>query len=699
LNCTAKTRRPSRREVGAQLGALGRARRAGHRRGGRGEDARGQAGVVRDDLVDVRGARGAQLLLGVQRVGHDLQPEGVRLRDDGRVDGPARRVPAVARGAGRGRPSGVHRLQRQQRGRQSGAAGDVEVRRPEGLHERLADRQARRPDRLHDGLREARPRLEVAVRRLVLDLDVQPRAGLAAEREDLGERRHRLAAVRRWRRGQAGVVAGASEHVDAAALAQVGRRDRRDRPGAVRRAVEGGVVQDHRHAVRGELDVELEDEALGGRGAEGGQRVLGVAGHAVAVGPAPVGVDGGGGERGRRGEQQRGQRGGEDAGGTVHAGHADVGSRRVRRQRMLDVAQALARLERGSATAGEREAAAWIAARLREQGLPVEVDEERAHGGYWWPLGLLNLLALAGALVRRRVLAALAVGLLVDDIDHRSRAFRRVLPRRETWNVTATAGDPDAERTVVVVAHHDAAHGGVIFDTSLIEAVGTRWPQVIARAKRWPPVMWGMVIGPLLVLAGRRRAGAAWCAGAAAVMADVGRTPVVPGANDNLSAVAVVLELARERFEGVRVLLVSTGSEESNAEGMQAWGRRRFGALDPERTAFVALETLGSGHLAIAESEGFLWQHRFDAALKDRAEACARAEGIEVWRGLRNSFASDGQIPLHAGFPTMLLGGLDDLKLPKNYHKPTDVPEALDLACMEDAVRLLAAFVRATARA
>src|SRR5260370_36168193 len=62
----------------------------------------------------------------------------------------------------------------------------------------------------------------------------------------------------------------------------------------------------------------------------------------------------------------------------------------------------LAAFERPSSSAGERRAAEWIAGRLSELGCRVAVEQERAHGGYWWPLGLANLLAAAGGLAARR---------------------------------------------------------------------------------------------------------------------------------------------------------------------------------------------------------------------------------------------------------------------------------------------------------
>ena len=63
----------------------------------------------------------------------------------------------------------------------------------------------------------------------------------------------------------------------------------------------------------------------------------------------------------------------------------------------------LARIERPSASPGEAEAAELIAAELRELGADARVEHESAHGGYWWPIGLLTgAAALAGALSRAR---------------------------------------------------------------------------------------------------------------------------------------------------------------------------------------------------------------------------------------------------------------------------------------------------------
>src|SRR6188472_4235154 len=128
------------------------------------------------------------------------------------------------------------------------------------------------------------------------------------------------------------------------------------------------------------------------------------------------------------------------------------------------VIRELATLERPSASDGERRAADWIAKELEAAGCRgVRVEEERAHGGYWWPIGLANLAALLGAARGRRaaaLLGGLGAAAVYDDVSGGRLWFRRALPHRPTFNVVAEAGDPDALRTVVFISHHDAAHSG-----------------------------------------------------------------------------------------------------------------------------------------------------------------------------------------------------------------------------------------------
>ncbi len=385
----------------------------------------------------------------------------------------------------------------------------------------------------------------------------------------------------------------------------------------------------------------------------------------------------------------------------------------MRRPLIERVVSELAAFERPSASEGERRAAEWLARELEAAGCAVRIEEERAHGGYWWPLGLLNAASALVALARRRLLSVLVGGVAAaavwDDVSGGRLWFRRaLLPHRATWNVVAETGDRDAEHTVVLIAHHDAAHTGLVFHPEL-PRIGMRLaPQQHERANQSAPILFGVFLGPLLVAlggllrrTGLRRAGITFALGATAAMADIGSRRVVPGANDNLSAVASLVAVAHALREqpvsGVRVILLSTGSEESFMEGMQGWGKRHFPSLSPATTEFLCLECVGSPELCVVEAEGMLrMRHYPEEAREALARAGARA-GVTLRRGLRTVAASDALIALRAGYRVSLLGGVDETKFPANYHWPTDTPENITWESVEAAAATCEAYVRAAA--
>jgi acetylornithine deacetylase/succinyl-diaminopimelate desuccinylase-like protein len=386
-----------------------------------------------------------------------------------------------------------------------------------------------------------------------------------------------------------------------------------------------------------------------------------------------------------------------------------------RRALVERVVRELAAYERPSASAGERQAAEWIAAELDAAGCrEAWVEEERAHGGYWWPLGLLNAGAALAARVGGRRAAALAGGVaaaaIYDDVGGGRLWFRRrTLPHRPTFNALAEVGDPAASRTIVFVAHHDAAHSGLVFHPALPRIPMKHMPALHEKAEQSVPILFGVFLGPLLLalwgLLGRRplrAAGMLFSLGASAAMANIGSSRVVPGANDNLSAVAVLVALAhalRERpVEGVRVILLSTGSEESFMEGMQAFGRRHFSELPRATTEFVCIECVGSPQLCVVEGEGMLRMRYYTGETRERLARAGLDAGVELARGLRTVAATDALIALRAGYPTCTLGGVDEAKFPANYHWHSDTPDNLDWRSVEGALAVCEEFARGRAR-
>ena len=370
----------------------------------------------------------------------------------------------------------------------------------------------------------------------------------------------------------------------------------------------------------------------------------------------------------------------------------------------------LERIDRPSASEGERRAAEWLAARFAELGAEARIEAEPAHGTYWWPLGigaalgtLSGLLALRGRRLLATLLGAIGAGGIAADFPPGKRPLRRLLPRRTTYNVVCELGDPAAERTIILIAHHDAAHSGLVFHPALPQ-IGDRLG-LIERTDTSPMLMAPVLGGPLLAAVGAltgwrplAKLGALLGLGTMAAMAEIGAREVVPGANDNGTAVVALLALA-ERFgeeppEGIRVVLLSVGSEESFSEGIKAFGERHFAELPRESTFFLCLETLGSPHLLVLRAEGFLKLHDYPEKSLALMDGLAEEQGIRLFPNLRLHNGTDGLEPLAAGYESAVLASCTDLKQPANYHWWHDLAENVNFDTVSDGIKLAEAAVR-----
>ena len=378
--------------------------------------------------------------------------------------------------------------------------------------------------------------------------------------------------------------------------------------------------------------------------------------------------------------------------------------------------EALSSIERPSASPGEREAAEWLVGELAAAGVDqVEVEAEPdSHGTYWIPHGLLSgagaVLGLAALRGGRSARAAAVVGgavataLGVDEIPPRGRRLRKLLSRKTSHHVVASIGSEQAEKTVVVLVHHDAAHSGLVFNPAIVETADRLAPRVFDSMQTSPPLMWPVVFGPGVValgaLIGSRKLtalGTAISAGTTALMVDAAVRSVVPGANDNATGVAVAIALAGELIErpteSVRVMIVST-SEEAFCEGMGKFMARHGDELPVESTFFLSIDTVGSPHLTVLRGEGALRMRDYRPESLALADTAAEDLGIELFPNLRLRNATDGVYPLNAGYHCISMASCTRLKQPDNYHWPTDTPENVNYSSVLDALRLSEEMIR-----
>ena len=388
---------------------------------------------------------------------------------------------------------------------------------------------------------------------------------------------------------------------------------------------------------------------------------------------------------------------------------ATVSLPEISEEALREVVTHLAAMERPPCSPGERLAAEWIFDRLKSAGArDVRIEEEPAWGPFpptVTGLGVLGivgtLLTLRGRRLRGAIAFAAALAGLADEIQNGPRVLRRLVRRqKKTANVVAEVGDPNAERTLVVLAHHDAAQTGVVFDQTWAKWLYKRYLELMKASKNQPPQWWLGVAPPLLTIRAalslrKRGVRSALVLGALGtlVMADILRNPTVPGANDNLSAVAALVGIAEalksEPMPGIRIVLASCGAEESFQEGIRAFMKRHGPGLPPGRTWFLNLDTVGSTHLVMLEGEGPIWMEDYtDPSFRDLVDGSARTAGVSLERGVRARASSDGVIPSRAGYPTATIVSVMPWRLPGNYHLMSDVPKNLDYESVADAARI-----------
>jgi hypothetical protein len=286
-------------------------------------------------------------------------------------------------------------------------------------------------------------------------------------------------------------------------------------------------------------------------------------------------------------------------------------------------------------------------------------------------------------LLGRRLLALAALISFDADQSGRCQWLRHVVPGGEGANVVARVPAAGRRaRTLVLVAHHDAAQTGLMWRHPWL--TGIQFSRDVV-----PPFAGGPELGLALVALGFRRLGAVQLALALYGALDVARSPTVPGASDNATGVAAVLELverfAREPLDGTEVVALIPGCEESGMGGMAAWIRRQ--SLDPSRTLVLGLDTLGAGEPVVLAAEGpprwkgcppekFTWADRGAARA---GMAPPRRFTIGAW--------TDPVLALMAGLPAISLLSVCDGGF-TNYHLPTDTPDRVDWESVERCVRL-----------
>jgi Peptidase family M28 len=363
--------------------------------------------------------------------------------------------------------------------------------------------------------------------------------------------------------------------------------------------------------------------------------------------------------------------------------------------------EALAQLRRLTTTAGERESAEWVAGRLRTLGAEdVRIVSFRGQSSWAWAHGAHMLAGLAASWVHGRagrLLGALVAVSYELDVSVRNQWTRRLLPGRQGYSVEAHIPSKDtARRRLVLVAHHDAAQTGLIWHPTANAANRRR----SARSGRTFPSHTAPLIGLAAAAVGSgylRVPARLILAISTLLFGQAARSPTVPGANDNATGVAAVLELVRRIQErplrGVDVVIVSPGGEEAGSVGMRSWIHGPGRSLDRRSTLVVNLDAIGSGgHLVVSRREGLTgWFRRGDVDLCQRG---ARLAGLAAPRVVTFPNVTDAFVARNAGLRAVSILSYDDGWI-NNLHLPSDLPANVGWSTVDQAIALTEGTVEA----
>jgi Zn-dependent M28 family amino/carboxypeptidase len=176
---------------------------------------------------------------------------------------------------------------------------------------------------------------------------------------------------------------------------------------------------------------------------------------------------------------------------------------------------------------------------------------------------------------------------------------------------------------------------------------------------------------------------------------------ISPGASDNASAVAVMLDLARRfRAKPVRnceIWFLGDGSEETYMNGMAKFLDDRRPLLDKNLTYIFVPETCGQARPRIIVGEGVGTIHYHDPALVGTLFLATRRLGHhDVTPIVLRTGGTDLTPPTVRGYAAAGIVCLNENDFPPNYHAPTDLPENCDPATVrkvtdifEEAIRIV----------
>ncbi|OHD73444.1 MAG: hypothetical protein A2177_04885, partial [Spirochaetes bacterium RBG_13_68_11] len=324
---------------------------------------------------------------------------------------------------------------------------------------------------------------------------------------------------------------------------------------------------------------------------------------------------------------------------------------------------------------------------------------------------LLMLAAFAGFPVGSRISAAIAallgaavIACELAELGMRPNPLRALIPHGQSQNVHAVISPKGRHvRDLLLVGHVDTQRTPFVFRSPAWVKVYDRFTTVAFAGFLWQTLVFALAVFLPRIWAWPAAVPGAVCAALlAALCIQAEGTPFTAGANDNASAVGMVLTLAR-RFartplERTRVIAVVTGCEEVQHYGMADWYRRHRAELkDPRAVVFELLGCAGPSWLV---KEGIIVPFRPDPALVAMVEHLA-AEN-PAWQAYPSTISggnTEMADAVRARVPAVTIGGVTRDGVLPNWHQRQDTFDKMNRDVMARTWEMTTALIREIDRA
>jgi len=373
---------------------------------------------------------------------------------------------------------------------------------------------------------------------------------------------------------------------------------------------------------------------------------------------------------------------------------------------------------RGPASPGEKEAADYVAGRMTELGLNPVVEPFKSipHFPMSW---VLHSLFAIGACALAVYYPFIAIPILifitvsfVGDSSTRFYLIRKILPRGPSQAVLGAIKATVAPKKVVYIAGHlDAGQMGFSLEPKGAERTVVLFQKYLGMQPPLLALIFYDYILNLLAALLMGLIGLNWGTGIfLGITAAIHLIPIVifvphefakicPGANDNGSGVAVMLELAR-RFKNhplpnTELRFLGDGSEETYMHGMACYMNLHQHELDKQNTYFLIPESCGVGRPRVVVAEGVSWLEEHSPELCGALLVAARELGYTDVTPIKlRTGGTDASPPTVRGFKAAVIIAMNENDFVPNYHWTGDIPENIEVPTLEKVSNIFEATIK-----